>query len=348
MGYAERFTQDHPKIVTNNRDYQGTQNKRITSPPKEFITTKNLNPYISRPNVPTLGTYALPATVGMMALQPSIDYIKQMYDDKFRELQLGRYAPASTNEAPTSTIETPYVPKVGVLPLKPLELPNATPLPDTLISVLKGSQENIEGVARSILYSNDLVTKSINDLSKIISLNSEIDIAYREIELQNTLDSNSYLMNISNVLTKQLVDYNAENELVQVYRDETFTIVSDTLTELKALTTSIKLIPETLKQGVQIQKSVNEDALIAKKLQHINYDTTPIQLDNIGDVIPKVTPQEMRAIKDAVIAKKNSDENTFELNDEDLDNIFGMPDISSIFDYASKSQRITELSQGTV
>ncbi|PIS24432.1 MAG: hypothetical protein COT46_09355, partial [Sulfurimonas sp. CG08_land_8_20_14_0_20_36_33] len=116
MGYAERFTQDHPKIVTNNRDYQGTQNKRITSTPKEFITTKNLNPYISRPNVPTLGTYALPATVGMMALQPSIDYIKQMYDDKFRELQLGRYAPASTNEAPTSTIETPYVPKVGVLP----------------------------------------------------------------------------------------------------------------------------------------------------------------------------------------------------------------------------------------
>ena len=56
----------------------------------------------------------------------------------------------------------------------------------------------------------------------------------------------------------------------------------------------------------------------------------------------------MRAIKDAVVAQKNSDENTFELDDIDIDDIFGvdMPNISSIFDFSSKTTRLQEVAQG--
>lgn len=97
---------------------------------------------------------------------------------------------------------------------------------------------------------------------------------------------------------------------------------------------------------VDINRSDNELALTAKQLEIAQFDTTEIQLGNLGDEIPKTTPQMMRAIKDAVVAKKNSDENTFQIDETDIDDFFGVgiPDISSIFDFSSKTSRLQEVS----
>ncbi len=79
--------------------------------------------------------------------------------------------------------------------------------------------------------------------------------------------------------------------------------------------------------------------MIDLQISALNFDKTPLDINDMGDTIPLLTPQEMRAVKNAHVAKKNSDENTFEVDDFELDDMFVMPDISEIFGRTCKFDR---------
>ncbi|MDO8454083.1 MAG: hypothetical protein Q7S59_05885 [Sulfurimonas sp.] len=86
--------------------------------------------------------------------------------------------------------------------------------------------------------------------------------------------------------------------------------------------------------------------LLNKKLEHITFETTDFQADNLGDEIPSASPQKMRAIKDAVVAKKNSDENTFEVDGDDYDEMFPSMDWEALFTWNRESERLKEVVDG--
>ena len=332
MGVLKLLTMDEPEItsnVSNNTHFKGT----LLKTPKPLISGAKLGSFASSSVAPTLGSYALPATIAIGLLQPAIDSIKEAYEDKMKKLGLGSYAPIDSNKAPITSESTPYTPPDAVIPI-PDSVP---PTGDTLLTVLKGSSNSIEGVARSILYSNELVVKSINDLAQIVSSSHDVNIAYRDIELSNSLLTNDYLLTVAQSL-KHLSDLSlADSETTQAYRDENLSNFLD-------LTTAVEDLSTKISSGIKVDKSDLENSLISKKIAHIDYETTPIQLDNLGDTIPEATPQHMRAIKDAVIAKKNSDENTLEI-DDDIDDIFTMPslDWDSLFAFSKKSTRNQEI-----
>ena len=95
--------------------------------------------------------------------------------------------------------------------------------------------------------------------------------------------------------------------------------------------------------GVTIYRSDEEKALTTSQLKESTFNTTEIQLQNLGDDgIPSATPQMLQALHNATAAQKNSDTNTFELENDDFDLIFQMPDLGDLFNLDRKSERVIQ------
>ena len=166
-------------------------------------------------------------------------------------------------------------------------------------------------VAKSTNAMSDAVTAlsdAVNGIKSIMQDNQEAEVAYKEQAL-------------------------SDNEAVAKHNES---IVKNQ----KALNKTIASIDKTFKNGVSIKKTELENNLLNLQVKKEEFESTPIELDNLGDEIPKLSPQQMRAVKNAVVAKKNSDENTFELDADDIEDMFGMPDISDIFKFNKKTERI--------
>lgn len=96
--------------------------------------------------------------------------------------------------------------------------------------------------------------------------------------------------------------------------------------------------PSTV-NNISIERTPEEIELVRLQIAKENFEITSIQLDNLGDSIPETSPRMMKAIKNAVVAKKNSDENTFEVTEEDLDTLMPTFDVSTLLSYTSKVDR---------
>lgn len=317
-------------------------------------------------------------------LNPVIDWIKKKYDDKARELGVGAYAPTSgtapssgstSGTAPSSGTTSGTAPTSGSSPSGSSGLtPSGANENTSLIEVLKTSTNNVGSIAEILLYSNLLVAGKLDKMIEVIVLNGQVEQAYSDINLQmsqtvhdvevaykeQNLTNHTELMNKLN----EVVSKGVQLDTVKADLNARMTAIDNVNNLLKSdlehLQNEARSNPELIKYrsdmlaklgdlGVTIKRSEKEIALTDKKLEHITYERTPIQLDNVGDVIPSATPQEMRAIKNAVVAKKYSDENTFEVDDSDIDDLFDNLqdiDLSSIFDYSKKSTRLTEVLGG--
>ena len=259
-----------------------------------------------------------------------------MYDEKFKELGLGKYSEAPVNPVP----DIPY--PVEVDSVKPISYD--VPEGSTLIDVLHGSMIANSAIARQLENSNNIAIHNSSDFNKlveIISLQGEIDVAYREVELENSLNISKSISDLNEKISsiKELLENNRDIETA--YSEQNLSNFDSLLSSLENISMKVSSVASVIDNGIHIEKTEDEINLTSKQLEHINFETTPIQLDNLGDEIPVSTPQQMRAIKDAVVAKKNSDENTFSLDDDDIFDIFdGMPDITSIFSYSSKTSRL--------
>ncbi len=322
---------------------------------------------------PSLSGLALPAMIGFEGLKMAIAATKKSYEEKIAEYGLNKPS-GGTSETPT----TPPPPLDA--PTAPSPVPFVTPPYDNnginLISVLQKSGSNINSVAdaishssteslkgfnyiaESIMYSNSLMISgleilntSIQDLTSATILASDTAVAYKELDLNNSA---------------------SDMEVNQAYRDSTFSVLADISTSLNDIASKNSLsvnIPYPIdifsSAGVDIKKSESETALVNakldmttknlenhttatdllnKKLEHITFETTEFQAPSYeGNDIPSATPQTMRAIKDAHVAKKNNDENTFEVEPDDYEDMFAMPDITEIFTWFKESDRLREV-----
>ena len=294
--------------------------------------------------VPVAGTVAMIAESGSKTLA-------DWYRAKMTEINPDWNKNTSSAVTPDSTNELPMTSASNSSSTDPSSS-STTPgsgdsgSDETLLSVLANANNSYKDIS-NFQNANNTYQSVIAESSIEMTKNSQI---YSDSNLSQFID-----MNTSLKLQNELLEYDIK--MKQLYADNNLTQFIEISGALNSISQNLKAISEKensnapivealgdIKKGVTINRSENETMLTDKKLEHITYDTTAVQLDNMGEDIPKATPQQYRALKDVAVAKKNSDENTFKLDDDELDEIFGgMPDISSIFKIEKKTDRLSNL-----
>ncbi|MFT7004255.1 MAG: hypothetical protein ACJAWW_001612 [Sulfurimonas sp.] len=330
----------------NNQNYKGksVQTTKYSPFKNSSLNSKGFTTSISSGVAKSASRLFFPAYVGYEGISYMTNVALEMYDNKFKELGIGKYS--TTPTSPVSESPTP----ISSDSAKPI-VTSPTPLfeGDTLLSVLKDSTTVNTSIARQLelsnsvaLHGNQELNKSIQALTSIISLQSEIDVSYREVELENSVNLANSLSDIRNSISSIESIILQGQEINTAYSEQNLSNADRLDSSLQNIASKVSTVSTLLQNGIQIKKTNEEIDLTTKQLEHITYETTEIQLDNIGDEIPRATPQHMRALKDVAVAKKNSDENTFDLEEEEYNDWFILPDVSSIFNYNYKSARTIE------
>jgi len=329
--------------------------------------------------VKSVAKYSLPAYLFFEAVEYIRNIALKMYDEKSKTLGLGKYEKKPTVASPTvasPTVASPTVasPTVaspvgspgvdnsklfspsdipGVDNPKPILSPDFDPK-DTLLSILKDSTVANVAIARQLEASNQIAIQNNKAVLELKSLQNEVDVAYKDLGISSSMSVAKSTNAMSDAVTalsdavngiKSIMQDNQEAEVAykeQALSDnEAIAKHNESIVKnQKALNKTIASIDKTFKNGVSIKKTELENNLLNLQVKKEEFESTPIELDNLGDEIPKLSPQQMRAVKNAVVAKKNSDENTFELDADDIEDMFGMPDISDIFKFNKKTERI--------
>jgi len=323
---------------------------------KKYSPTGNiLQSFISKSTsiAPTLARLSGPAYLASLVGEYGVNWALDTYN---KDLGLGKYSKdnLSSNGTPSG-----FAPIPEPIPPKPEPLaPDVTPVyeGETLLSVLQGGNIASSEIARQFSNSNQIAFANNEALNNLVSLvQAQIDI--NSIFAQENLDKfDSMASSFDNLaLTLQEIKDKPIDDHLKNYYDDTkkYYVDSKKASEnIKAsidnTSSTVASISTALNNGVVVAKTDAELALIDKQNSHYDFQQTEIQLDNIGDTIPKTSPQMMTALKDTAVAKKNSDENTFDIDESDYTDFLTMPDISSIFGFDRKSERIVEgLNDGT-
>ena len=314
--------------------------------------------------VKSVAKYSLPAYLFFEAVEYIRNIALKMYDEKSKTLGLGKYEKKPTVASPTvaSPVGSPGVDNSklfspsdipGVDNPKPILSPDFDPK-DTLLSILKDSTVANVAIARQLEASNQIAIQNNKAVLELKSLQNEVDVAYKDLGISSSMSVAKSTNAMSDAVTalsdavngiKSIMQDNQEAEVAykeQALSDnEAIAKHNESIVKnQKALNKTIASINKTFKNGVSIKKTELENNLLNLQVKKEEFESTPIELDNLGDEIPKLSPQQMRAVKNAVVAKKNSDENTFELDADDIEDMFGMPDISDIFKFNKKTERI--------
>jgi hypothetical protein len=268
------------EYIQSSIDYSAEFSKDLedrgvkSSTPKPIVSGKELSTYSSRSVAPTLNPYLLlGATIAKPIIDSTVPFIQQMYYDRMTPEQLANLGVHSaTTSKEKATLPTPNaigdIDNINLLDsgYKTKENNALTPQ-DNLLSVLKQSSGNIENVSIAIIQSNSYVAEQIALQTSQIQLSSEIDVAYKEIQLQETAIANHYL----NLLVTSLDSINknsiSNNEINQAYNDTNTENNINLLTAIESMTDKLG----SLSSGIKISRSVEETSLISKKLEHINF-----------------------------------------------------------------------------
>ena len=323
----------------NNTNYVGNKNMKLIRPPKLTTSSLNVSKAISSSIAPTVAKYSGAGYLAFLGLDSLTDMAKEAYIGKMEDAGYDMTSITGKKIEPNQKGVEPTVSEKLDYPVdKKFEESDSVEVEkgEGLLSILKGNGANVANVANSVMKSNLNIAKTIEKQTLQADLSSQVNFALQQSHLENSIATNGLLVVLSDVLQNLTEKIFESTEEANSFKRENAEHNSQILEETKKLTEVIGT------KGIAVKKTEIEHSLVAKQLEHITFETTPVQLDNMGDAIPELSPQKMRAVKDAVVAKKNSDENTFELDEDEYDDYFGIPDISSIFGFDKKSERTIE------
>ncbi|MDD5156871.1 hypothetical protein [Sulfurimonas sp.] len=303
-----------------------------TNPQKYYPNVvPDINPFLTPENIRKYGGNIPYVSTGLDVVDFLVDGAKSI----LRKKGISDYEPLPSSDiTPSAPDSTPYNPK----PLSG-EL--------SLNRILRDSSEQSLEIAKNINEGNVLVATVLyegfqalrDSSSEIVTVLAGIA---NEMALSNEIRGafeSANLDNFNNSLEWEGYKFSKMEEgatLTTIHSQNAL----DTTIAYNELTLENQLkLNSTLEDLVSVTARTRDElALVTKKLDYYTKETTEIQLENFGNDIPALSPQMYRAHKDAVVAKKNSDENTFELDDDDYNSIFKMPDLSELLKYP----RITE------
>ena len=124
----------------------------------------------------------------------------------------------------------------------------------------------------------------------------------------------------------------------------------ETLSPIEQISRELGVMSGYLETGFsdltsQFESTKQKDDLVIDDLEFRSSSQTILDLDD--NEICNVSPRDVENIKNATVARKVTDENNFELDDDDFDDDFNslMPDISAIFGSYNVSDIITDITK---
>ena len=346
----------------NNPDFVG--NSKVFAP--NFTPSPRIS-YKSSSIVPTLSRFALPTTFAMAGVQSMVDYAKSLYAEKLADLETKKTHNSSLlpdtvmPEAPDSGSDTytpqGHVPK-DVVPTSStaLEFMNKNlELNKDLVSALSviannlGSGGNFKGIEDSIKYVGDAINNQTEVNVSLVTVVSDALFAIVE-SLQNpskTIEEIEY-KNLELEILQNIADSIANsNHSSSIQFPDSIGVRMESLHPKQEQFIDKELYKQDIKIPMLEKYAENQDVeidLVKKKHEAMTYELTESTFNNIlSDDIPSMKPIEIKALRNAVQAKKLSDENTLEFDEDDFDTSFGFPDISEIFEFNKKSDRLTSI-----
>lgn len=279
-------------------------------------------------------------------VKPVIDTIIDASLDAYRKKGLTNNIPEPVSSGGTSV--APIKPTPASVPLTPKPPINQGLFEGNKIGEMIGLAIT-DGLAlvATTMYECCIAQRDINQeqivpilgqIANELAIANEIKRAFDIANLENTNANNSALLDWEGYKFGALEDsailtttFQKDSQSVDIaYREQNLLFNEELLKRYDNLIESVK-------------RSDLELALVNKKLDYYTKETTEIQLDNFGDDIPPLSPQMYKAYNNAVSAKKNSDENTFELDDDDYNSIFNIPDITSMLTYPRITDYLAEV-----
>lgn len=284
------------------------------------------------------GYGAMVATVGDMVASPII----KMYQDKIASLKSD--SPASTLSHLLSAISAI---NVGVIPVTS-SIPNAKP---SLIDILSQSTENLSKIAtyHEAIYKNMLNSNNSgpDDVKSILASYADSVNKLYDDKITNAID---FLKNNIDGVNDRLLSNNSYiDDLNTNFKDaidKSFSQNNDALTSLNdsfsMMNSSIEGISRILAiDGIVVQKTEKDLELLDLEIDKHNYHKTVQDVvDMDGNKMASVAPRDLKNIVSASTARKHTDQNNFEVTDDDIDTMFTMPDISEIFKYGRLTDRL--------
>lgn len=162
-----------------------------------------------------------------------------------------------------------------------------------------------------------------------------------------SFEERNNLISQENMLYESLVnqDYEYDDIKAQIQNWRKYTVpISGQLSvekELAGISKSPRVNSDGNSAGSSALELPNVEKWAESQIGINNYLTTPSAIKDLdGNVIANMKPIEAQSVKNITDAKYKTDANNFELDDVDYDDMFTMPDISSIFQFDKKSVRL--------
>ena len=272
------------------------------------------------------------ALLGMTALDIAIAKTKEAYVAKM-------YAAGISKDSNNASL-------YGA-PIKPFVAPpdGATTPPDGTTTAPDGTTTPPDGGSSpsgnllTVLSKNGAdITNAINGVNKSLNYRDEVDLAYRDMQASLMIDIAMALSAIANSLSS-LPSSKTNN-------DSSAGSASVNVTFPDSMRVSVTDVPHVLSEFYS-KKSQNlelEKSLATKSIEKINYELTPVPVKDLdGNTITTIKPVEAQTVKNLSDARYRTDQNTFEVNSDDFDDILSGINISEIFKFSKKSDRLDSL-----
>jgi hypothetical protein len=202
---------------------------------------------------------------------------------------------------------------------------------DTLQNNQKNTAESLKKLSQAFVASNSVVASNVDLLtSSNITLGNQI-----------TQGFDNFAVVMGAVLSEI---YNVSAQAVSDSVGETVVNVTTPAPVVNIDMASVSSSIDGLKSEINPSSRVD---FYDKQNTIADYKTTSIDIQDLdGNIIATDTPLNIKTRNEASSARKTTDENNFELDDEDFDMWDTMPDISDIFAKYSYVDMYKEISEG--
>ncbi|MDD2358751.1 MAG: hypothetical protein PHX13_12650 [Thiovulaceae bacterium] len=285
------------------------------------------------------------ATIGDFAAKPIIDRYKELISQ------------FSGDNPDTSTLGE----LLGAISqINPFETPPApaSSSKKNLLDILSDHTNHLnriaiaqEGIYRSSLTDQNSPLKTMIDgftnLQKEVNDKVRSDVVSsvdaRLADLQSNIDSvDNDVINLSSKQKSLDEDLTNTKEDLIKKSQEALKVISDSTDHLSSVNTDIARVLDSFAfDGLVVKKDEKDLALQDARLEHHEYQKTVVDVKDMdGNVVANVAPRELKNSELASTARKHTDQNNFELDDDDIDTMVGDYNISEMFTYSRLTDRL--------
>lgn len=284
------------------------------------------------------GYGALVATLGDLVASPIIE----AYKAKIAAMQAD-YPQSTLGEllAALSSVSA------GVVPVKS-SIPNSKP---SLLDILSQSTEHLSKIAtfHEAIYKSMINPDTSKQVDVKTILGSYADSVNQTLDNKIKNVNDSFNKSIESVNDKLLQNNSYIDDLNSNFKDAIDKSFSDNKDALMSLNSSIDYMHSSINgitralsiDGVAIQRSDKDLQLQDLQIdKHVYHSTVSPVVDMDGNNMGAFAPRDLKNIESASTARKHTDQNNFEVDDDDIDTMFTLPDISEIFKYSRLTDRL--------